>query len=102
MPNPTRDEIKRLAQLVESAYETAAELGKKEVDCSVLSIKQAATLARAYLALREQVDTVALPALKRIEPIIDVLELFSPGGAEDGSIARQTRAAIKAIEEGQG
>ena len=105
MPNPTRDEIKRLAQLVESAYETAAELGKKEVDCSVLSIKQAATLARAYLALREQVETVALPALQAGREAMRERRLYGDAwerkydekwNDEDA----QVDSAIKVIEEG--
>jgi hypothetical protein len=39
-----------------------------------------------------------LEALKRIEPIIDVIEYFSPEKAVDGSIAKQIRAAIAKAE----
>ena len=78
MSNPTRDEIKQAAERIIRWAEE-----KMTIEWDGLIV------ARAYLALREQVETVALPALKLMRDL-------HKQACED------VDAAIKAIEEGQG
>jgi len=95
MPNSTRDELKQAAEAMVEAY-LSTRYPPEEL---TLGTEPGYHLARAILSAFEREEKM-LEALKRIEPIIDAIEYFSPDRAVDGSIANQVRAAIKAAEEG--
>ena len=95
MPNPTRDDIKQAA---EHCLRNDNCHG-----CPGINTRCTRTLARAYLALREQVETVAIPLLRR------AYRNHSPTCPECRTVGREPSAdawnaelgaAIKAIEEG--
>jgi hypothetical protein len=86
------DEIKQAAEDMLEAWQPKADEHK---------------VARAYLALREQVDTVALPALLVADGAMEErrcqLDRWHPlDSAEMDKEDEQITAATKAIEEGKG
>lgn len=86
MPNPTRDEIKQAAESIIVMHDNHVRWDIKDFYYGERS--NAAKVARAYLALREQVDAV-------------MHELEECRSGECYCLER-AQAAIKAIEEGQG
>ena len=104
MPNPTSDDIKKAAEDLCEDWQLTS------------SIYQ---IARAYLALRKQVETVALPLLRRARRNHTYCEdSWFSCPKSDGGCANDDKgdecdcgadawnakldSAIKAIEEGQG
>jgi hypothetical protein len=102
------DDIKKAAERIVFDYSRADDAG-----ADIAGYADEYNVARAYLALREQVETVVLPALKPFADEADRRPFLGPdacrinlassiGGSSIANIDLVTaRAAIKAIEEGR-
>ena len=115
MSEPTRDEIKQAAEGIVVTHDNHVRWDIKDFYCGERST--AAKVARAYLALREQVETVTLPALRDLVACHDEdegMDAFGDDesvGTEEGKdgvrkdlkltfgILRRARAVLRQLAE---